>query len=86
MGTNNKGGCIGSAPVRCGCDSQPEKTDVDLPEDSRVLSDQLCALPGVADLETGMSTKAQEEVMKYVQPGACTIMPITLPWQRKPLS
>lgn len=41
--TNNKGDCTGTVPVRCGCDSQPGKTDVELSEGSRVLSDQLCA-------------------------------------------
>lgn len=77
---------MGSTPVRCGCDSQPGETDAAMPGDLRGLSDQLCALPGGDDLARGTSIKAQEKVTKYVQPGACTIMPITLLWQRKSVS
>lgn len=61
---------VDSAPVRCDCDSQPGKTDVDMPGHSGVSSYQLCVLPGKADLAGGMSMEVQKKVTKSLQTGA----------------
>ena len=61
---------MGSAPVRCDCDSQPGKTDVDMLGHSGVFSDQLYMLPGEVDLAGVMSIKVKKQVTKNVQTGA----------------
>ena len=61
---------MGNASVRCDCDSQPGKTDVDMPGHGGVFSDQLCMLPGEVDVAGGMPIKVQKKVTKNVQTGA----------------